>query len=251
MDAAEQQGSHRIAAPPHGPAAEQQERSYLVREAADIVGIPERTIHAWIKQGRIPVLAPPRGQRGVRLSAKTLDELREAKPLQWDGERFLGEIESAPPQQRITASATSPQSSNPAVAPPHSSSTAAGPQQSSSVAAPPQTGPVGPVSLPPAIAARISELEAEVARLREKADGAQTACRVHAARRAETERIVTFQQQQMEHSRQAEVQLRVLLGQQGMALLKALERMALPPAESPAIEAEPAQRRPWWRRWGR
>src|SRR5688572_133998 len=70
-------------------AAEQQPAGHLVSEAAELLEIPERTLRAWIRQGKVPVLAPTEGSRGVRLSERTLQELRHVKPVTWDGERFL------------------------------------------------------------------------------------------------------------------------------------------------------------------
>src|SRR5687768_13702263 len=94
MPAAEQQSGSTAAAEQQlgSMAAEQQVPSgcgYLVSEAAELLEIPERTLRAWIRQGKVPVLAPTEGSRGVRLSERTLQELRHVKPVTWDGERFL------------------------------------------------------------------------------------------------------------------------------------------------------------------
>jgi len=206
---------------------QQQQQEFLVSEAALALDIPESTLRLWIRQRKVPVLPPKRGERGIRLTAETVAELRQSTPLAWDGSHLVG---GEPANNSNSSNNDSGTDSDIISSISNNSRDSNNSNDNSS---------------------RIVELEAELARVRGRLDGAQTACRVHAARRTEAEKIISFLQGQIAERTEAEAQLRVLLGQQGVALLKALERMALPPAEEGTITVEARPVRPWWKRWGR
>jgi hypothetical protein len=84
-------------------------------------------------------------------------------------------------------------------------------------------------------------------------EGAQTAARVHSRRlreesrvREETQNQVRFLQAQLDASRQAEHEMRLLLAQQQQQLT-ALTQLT----EERVRPALPAPKQPWWRFWGR
>jgi excisionase family DNA binding protein len=216
MAAAEQQdGSTAAAGQQHGSGNATEPQAYLVSEAAERVGIPERTLRAWIRQGRVPVLAPTEGSRGVRLSAKTLDELRQAKPLTWDGERFLGGTAAAEQQQEGLAAAEQQHGSGMPAEERHGGSTAAAEERQAGL---------------PFVA--YEELLAAADRERD-----------HLLDE------VQFLRRQLEESRQAETQMRVLLGHHAATLRQLTERPALPATAS--VDPDPPRRPRWWARWRR
>jgi excisionase family DNA binding protein len=53
--------------------------SFTVAAAAAELGVPERTLREWIRLGKIEALPPRPGERGARISASTLEDLRTTK----------------------------------------------------------------------------------------------------------------------------------------------------------------------------
>lgn len=190
-------------------------------EAALELDIPESTLRLWIRQGKIPVLPPKRGERGVRLTAQTVEELRQASPLAWDGSELVGG--EAPGNNSSNSGSHS-----------NSSDNSTGSNSGSS-------------TLPPRADPTDADALVELVRLRERLAGAQTACRVHAARRAEQERIVTFLKEQLARSQEAEREMR-LLALRAMTLPPAPERQAIEGETPPRAEPVPRSRR-WWSWW--
>lgn len=199
-------------------AAEQQQAGYLVSEAAELLEIPERTLRAWIRQGKVPVLAPTEGSRGVRLSERTVEELRQVKPVTWDGERFLRQS-----------------GGNPAAGEQHGSSMPAEQQPSGGNAAERQD------ELAALPAARFYEdLLAGVERERDQALREVEHLRAQLDQRAE----------EVQRHAVAEEQLRVMLMKleaTNAAMTGALVQKALPAPE----EATPRRKLRWWALWNR
>jgi excisionase family DNA binding protein len=230
MPAAQQQsGSNPAAQQQSGSmAAEQQIPSgcgYLVSEAAELLEIPERTLRAWIRQGKVPVLAPTEGSRGVRLSERTLQEMRHVKPVTWDGERFLRQSGGNPAGSPPEADEQQPDSGN-----------AAAERQSGGNPAERQEEAA---ALP---AARFYEdLLAGVERERDQALREVGHLRAQLDQRAE----------EAQRHAIAEEQLRVMLMKleaTNAQMTGALVQKALPPAPEP----EAARRRlRWWALWSR
>lgn len=61
-----------------GRGVQEAEDSYLVSEAAERLGIPDRTLREWVRTGKVPSLPPDFGDRGVRIPAQAIEDLRQA-----------------------------------------------------------------------------------------------------------------------------------------------------------------------------
>jgi hypothetical protein len=193
------------------------ERPAARYRGAELLDIPVRTLRAWIRQGKVPVLAPTEGSRGVRLSDRTLEELRQAKPITWDGERFLRQSGGHPASEQQ-----------------HGSGVPAEEQQASGTAA---CQPEDPAALP---AARFyKDLLTGVERERDQALREVDHLRAQLKRRDE----------EINRWAIAEEQLRVMLMKLEAAnaeLAGALVVKALPPA--PEVVETPKRTR-WWQLW--
>jgi excisionase family DNA binding protein len=59
-----------------GYATRPQQASYSVSDAARLLEVPQRTLHGWIAEGKIPSEVPVLGQRGRRIRAEVVETLR-------------------------------------------------------------------------------------------------------------------------------------------------------------------------------
>lgn len=69
---------------------EQQERqalTYLVSEVAVELGVAESTVRLWIRRGLVPTV----GTAPARIAVEVLEQLKHARPLQFDGARLVGD----------------------------------------------------------------------------------------------------------------------------------------------------------------
>jgi hypothetical protein len=70
--------------------------SYTIADEARLLDVGERTLREWTRSGRIPTLPPIPGERGARIAATVPQELRQARPLAWDGAHLVDGA-AAPP----------------------------------------------------------------------------------------------------------------------------------------------------------
>jgi excisionase family DNA binding protein len=51
---------------------------FTIPEAASRLGVPERSLRQWVREGRVPIIPPLIGQRGARIAASTVETLLAA-----------------------------------------------------------------------------------------------------------------------------------------------------------------------------
>lgn len=212
-------GASRLLAAPPGDPQQPAAGSFTIAEAAGLLGVGERTLREWARAGKIPTLPAIPGERGARIAVATVEELRQARPLAWDGSGLV-DGGGAP---------------RPAAEPDGGERRLAAPPGGDRRQLAAEDGASQPLA---AVAG--AELVAAVGRERDHLAGE-----------------VEFLRRQLEAARQSEAELRVLLGHQAAALRQLTERPALAaPIEGEAAPiapetAPPAGRsRRWWRLWG-
>lgn len=230
----------------------QQQGGYLVSEAAQLLDIPERTLREWVRQGKIPVLPPTHGERGARITAETLEELRQARPLTWDGSHLVHPQIPCPVEPRPAADSSSSSGNAPpaaAAAANGSSGSSGGGNDPAAAAAANGRGEVAHqlCELPPPGQEPAPADPSEVEVLRARIEGAQTAARIHGARRADLERENAWLRSRVEHAEEAAQQLRLLLNQSERNVQALTERLT----ERPALEGKVVRPRRWWSWWRR
>lgn len=248
-------GSPRTAAAPGG-SSRTVAGSYTIADAAQLLQVSERTLREWVRSGRIPSLPAIPGERGARIAAGVVEELRQARPLAWDGSHLVDGAAAADGSSKRLAEDAGSSQRIPVEIAGASGATAAGTAQC------PPDAAGAPAPAPAAVSGPsggAGELQAPAV-----ADGPLVAA---------LSGEVSFLREQLVASRQAEEQLRLLLAESTRAvrsLSAALDRPALPAIATaevteegptahatapavPGVRQEPtaARRRPWWRPWGR
>lgn len=190
---------------------EQAAATYSVAESALILGIPTRTLHQWIKDGKITTRPPELGERGVRLVAATVENLRHTRAAASSGE------------QPAAASSRS--------------------QQMAAGLSPDAAGMSGYPRQP-----AVSQWETHRAELAEQErDLLRSNLDHHAEEIAHLRAQLEQRARELERRDQAEAELRRLLLVSQQALQTAIEQRALPPH----VEPPTPKRTRWWALWWR
>lgn len=249
------------AAMPGGPQGGGAARSYSVADAAQAIGVPERTLRDWIRAGKVATLEPAPSQRGTRIPESAVLELRETLAADAGCElgRAVGWGSGESRQEAAADDGELPQVSAEEGIQLAQSANGGGEEQR--VAA--ENGDAGALS------------EMSTAALEARLEGAQLAAKLHAQRYRETrtqsvderERLlqmverertesrealarvteeVEFLREQLQARTDAERELRLLLAR----TTQTMEQLA----EKPALVANtqsPKQRVRWWMPWRR
>jgi excisionase family DNA binding protein len=207
--------------------------TYSVAEAAALLSLPERTLREWIRLGKVEALPPRPGERGQRIPAAILEELREMRG-ESIGESPRWDPAAAGGKWQQTAAVSSERQRQPA----------AGDESEARIpsthgVSPDAAGETGNTVSPVLLRAaeeKAALLQAERDRLLEHMGHLRAQLEVRA--------------EELRRRDAAEGELRkLLLVSQQLAheLSQQLEQRALPPAPDP----EPARRVRWWHLWRR